>query len=539
MLAPVLTGMMACKAEETPPAPATESVVTCHDGVESRAWQDAQDDDALYATVADITIETTEGDWNLSESWTGCDVHLFVQDEPNQASGWPTDLWDRDVDDLFDALPENVHIFFVSTDSQTDDREEIIATMQEEVAEVLADLSSEEQEHWQARVHFTLDRDRKLDGWLGDTLQSPGWGTAIDRFQRIRYIGSYADYDRYNSSYGWFEPNLSMVANEAVHYNFEAVREAGIEADGATVVNIFEESYVSGNVYAEVELPDAETMAGFDTLTLDLYMGCDGEGEYGDCPAWDYMAYLFQCDLPDAENPYPDESCQPYVAEVMGECHADGVASGTECREASDCGTQRNSDSGAASDTAGAGTDSGTGSSDSGSEDSGTTEEAVDWTCEGYEVAIEADTLTGTCTTPLGETEEETYGCNEEGTGYDDLECDCDTELGRWITTYHREGRWVHDVSGLLPMLEAGGSQRYRFNTTGPYLLDLDLRLSDQGKSERPEELTFLFSGGYIGPSYNEGYEALEIEVPAEATRVELATVISGHGMADPGNCAE
>ena len=86
-------------------------------------------------------------------------------------------------------------------------------------------------------------------------MQYPAWGAGIDRLQRVRYIGSYADPYRYSSSAGWFEPNLRMAANEAVYYNFEAGREAALETDGADVVTIFDGDLCSGNVYVDATLP--------------------------------------------------------------------------------------------------------------------------------------------------------------------------------------------------------------------------------------------------------------------------------------------
>ena len=62
-------------------------------------------------------------------------------------------------------------------------------------------------------------------------LDYPGWGLGIDRLQRLRYIGSFADLTRYDGNLGWFAPNLSMAANEAVYYNFEALREDQLDAE--------------------------------------------------------------------------------------------------------------------------------------------------------------------------------------------------------------------------------------------------------------------------------------------------------------------
>ena len=49
-----------------------------------------------------------------------------------------------------------------------------------------------------------------------------------------------------------------------------------------------------------------------------------------------------------------------------------------------------------------------------------------------------------------------------------------------------------------------------------------------------------LYTGGSFNESYNSAYEPMDIDIPAEATRVELYAVISGHGWgAEVENCAE
>ncbi len=471
-------------------------------------FQDAADDSALYATAADFTVPTRDGDWTFSDHWTGCDSYLLIPDVPRQNQGWPTGIFERDVDALFEALPRNTQLLFMSSGTSTESINASLDTIQANVEAALAGMSEEDRAWWQPRIGYVTQRSSIISGWVGAVMGNPGWGVGIDRFQRIRYIGSFADPTRYQSSYGWFEPNLSMAANEAVYYNFEATREAALEAQDALVVDIFQGDRVAGSTYATVQLPDAATIAAYDSVSIDCTMGCEGNGEYGDCPAWDYMAYLFMCDMPaEPDNPYADTPCQPAVDEVLGLCTEDGSKTKTECRTAEDCG----SDAGVA------------------------------YACEGWAEAIPAATLEGACSSPLGEPTTGSHTCNEEGSGYDELHCaGCSTELGRWITTYHREGRWVHDVSPLLPMLAEGGSRQFRFNTTGPYELDVSLRFHDAGQPTRAEELIHLFSGCDLTGTCNDNYtEPVEVEIPADAAKVTLATVITGHGMSDPGNCAE
>ena len=332
-------------------------------------------------------------------------------------------LWDRDVDKLIDTLPDNTHVFFCSNIYNVEQRTAALDAMDIKISAILLIKTPAEREKLKRRLHIANWNCTSMDNVIGDINETVGWGVGIDRFQRIRYIGSYADPGRYDASQSWFAPNLSMAANEAKYYNFEYEREERLQAENATVLQLFDgevlkdPGWAGEKGYADVTFPDAETMQGFDSMELDLYLGCDGEGEYGTCPAWDYLVNLYLCDKDD-----PDT---------------------------------------------------------------------------------------------------------------------CNVEFGRWITTYHREGRWVHDVSALLPLIREGGTRRFAFYTQQPYEGRLSIRLFDSGKDARPVESHFLFSGGSFGPEYNDQYAPVTIPIPGDATKVELATVITGHGMESPGNCAE
>jgi len=391
----------------------------CEDlGLTVREFVDAEHNSNLYALAADVTIPTTDGDWNLKENWTGCEVYLFIQDTPSQNSGFPTHLWDRDVQDLLEALPENTHLFFMSDY----DDETIIQggrdKLMPQIDQFMEDLTEDEKWLLNRRLHYVETGSYELEGWLGEIMQSPGWGAAIDRLQGVRYIGSYGDPTRWYEPRGWFEPNISMAANEAVYYNFESDREDYLDANPATIVNLFAGDAVEDdNEYVYVTLPDQATMETFDTLEVDLYFGCIGEGEYQTCPSWDYIANLYLCD------------------------------------------------------------------------------------------ELDPDT--------------------------------CNLEIARWITTYHREGRWVHDISAMLPYLAAGGERRFRIYTANDYNVYLSFRFFNKTKDSRPTQSTYLFSGGAFDLDYNEAYTPTDIFIPATAVKVELATMITGHGMSSPGNCAE
>ncbi len=122
----------------------------------------------------------------------------------------------------------------------------------------------------------------------------------------------------------------------------------------------------------------------------------------------------------------------------------------------------------------------------------------------------------------------------------------CTQELARWITPYWREGRWVTDISAQLAALGAGGSRHLRWVANGQfdprrtdYLVSLSLRFSVSGRGLHPVSATPLWTGGDWNAAYDATKAPVVIDVPADAKKVELVTLITGHGGVAPTNCAE
>ena len=115
-------------------------------------------------------------------------------------------------------------------------------------------------------------------------------------------------------------------------------------------------------------------------------------------------------------------------------------------------------------------------------------------------------------------------------------------EMARFITTYHRESRWIVDASHALPWLQAGGEPTVRYEwapswNVQPTAVTTRFRFSNRGKADRASETVHLFSGGNLNTTYNDR-EPVEVDIPADVSRVELVTITTGHGMAT-SNCAE
>ena len=461
-------------------------------------------DGSLNALAGDFDLLERGGQFVYSANWSGCDSLVFILDAPRQNGSFSVDLWAADHAELLARSPDNVHYFFVPGDGA--DVEARLDTIQIGMNQALVGLDDDAFQDWQTRLHYVTETPSQIGGWLGAALQDPRWGIVIDREQRVRYVGSYADLERYDGDVGWFAPNLSKAANEARYANFTYDRQKTLDAEEVTEVDVWTGEVVQGSGFVEVTLPDAATMATFDTLEYDLNMECVGEGEFGTCPPWDYLVYMYQCDDEvDGADQFASTPCQQRVEEVQGVCVGEGTTAGEACTADLDC-------------------------------DDGT---AAITTCDGYVAPVAAERRTGACNNPMGEPTEGTYTCNADGTGFEDLSCPCGTETGRWITTYHREGRWVHDATPFLAFLKDGGTRRFRFYTSQPYELDLSFRLSNRGTGLRPTSLTRLYRGSGYGANVNDNYQPMDVDVPSSAEKVELVTVVSGHGGGGSYNCAE
>ncbi len=127
-----------------------------------------------------------------------------------------------------------------------------------------------------------------------------------------------------------------------------------------------------------------------------------------------------------------------------------------------------------------------------------------------------------------------------------DETCSDTREIARWITPYSRPGRmhWAWDASPFLGLVRDGGARTFRV-VTGPDWEEptpadvrVALRLSarDEPKAVAAE---LAFTGGDFDATYNAAHPPFHFTPPAGTTRVELVSIVSGHGQAPPDNCAE
>ena len=129
----------------------------------------------------------------------------------------------------------------------------------------------------------------------------------------------------------------------------------------------------------------------------------------------------------------------------------------------------------------------------------------------------------------------------------DGAACTQRRELGRWITPYWRRGRqhYVMDASALLGLLRAGGMQTF-FVELGPdwerattWHASVSLRFRHRGGVPGATGAERAFTGGTFDGTYNATHTPFTFTPPAGTTRVELVTMLTGHGQDATTNCAE
>lgn len=390
-------------------------------------------DEGPYGTLRhelmeDVSVELHDGStWSLSESWTGCDVTVVIPHTlPISAQNGGT-IWERDVLELALGSPRNARYLFVTNTTQSS-ADLLGPAMQTRVDEALQAMDPEDRDWWADRLHVAVPRTADLNNALEDILEGIGGrGFAIDRYQKVRGVGSFADVNRYQQALSdadqWpWEANLANARYETEYFNWQAseVDRLALDEDVLTI-DVWTGEVTEEFTEIEVVFPDAETLAGYDTLEIDIEQRCpnDNAAEFGNCGAWDYLAHVHVW----------NEADQAWV------------------------------------------------------------------------------------------------------------------ELVRYITTYHREGRWVIDATPGLVELAAGGTRLIKYThapswNTQPTKTWLSFRFTNRGKGMRASEATSLFGGGGFNENYNVDREPIDVAIPAGAQKVELYAIITGHG-ADTQSCAE
>jgi len=279
-------------------------------GLTRRVWDGATSDGDFDTVAPPFTLNLLDGttfDWALVS--TGCDTVVSVTYDPDyEASGfiaYPDLSRVGDIRDWLESSPQNVH-YLIWIDAFRD-REEPLAAVKEKVDEAISRIDDPAlQAWWASRVHYVTDAPNNPDGaeWIGtlnrtyrDTYPT-NWG--IDRFGVVRELGYLAD-----PNTGWEEAPPEFLTYEVQWFNHQSDLQDRLDADGATVFRAFD---TTDSRLVTLDLPDAATMATFDTLELDMSFICNGHPDPVMCGEWDYLAYAYLCDNDDPATTDVDES---------------------------------------------------------------------------------------------------------------------------------------------------------------------------------------------------------------------------------------
>ena len=121
-------------------------------------------------------------------------------------------------------------------------------------------------------------------------------------------------------------------------------------------------------------------------------------------------------------------------------------------------------------------------------------------------------------------------------------DCGETLELARWITPYWRRGlqRYRLELSHLLPLIDTAKRLRIvlgpDWERPTPWHIRASIHLAHDPDHIPPRGVIPLFGSAAFDDTYPRN---LTITVPAEATRVEVHALISGHGQTASDNCAE
>ena len=288
-------------------------------GLYREAWQDADSTYEFGDVAGDFTITNLDGStWSLQENWSGCESYVFlpyIQDlRQNPGPGWTGDsVWATDIGVLMTEGPRNVHYFFLSLETMGFARTTRVTGMRDRFEEVLAQVVPDpiEQEHWRERFHFASNRITEVPGSIGnyvsdyfDYMFSPEgvvdlgdrgmaqpplpFAFAIGRDQRWDPGGSLSEVVGRPEIY-------AMAAYLGHFFNHRASVRSKVAAEtDATVVELMNESVTERVFPKTVTLPDAATMAQFDTFEIDVEIRCPYRNPFA-CSEWDRIARIELC----------------------------------------------------------------------------------------------------------------------------------------------------------------------------------------------------------------------------------------------------
>jgi hypothetical protein len=271
---------------------------TCEDGLPPTPFDSSTTITAYDQPAPDFTVNTTDGEWTLSEHWTGCDNYVFVMYNSGYVTG-AEQLWTSSVAEIIDDSASNTHYFFVTLETglAAEDREARVLEVCDKIQAHLETTDQATKDHWADRIHYVTDIGRDipvvdgvLDAYAGEVHFT------IDRKQLVR--------EGHNTSYFTGSSWVSQFSNTrywARYYNAQYLLDKQLEeqetGEDVLVHRVADREDIAGSEPFNWTLPDAATIAGYEKLEIDMHVDCPGAGHpYGStCGEWDTVGSLWLC----------------------------------------------------------------------------------------------------------------------------------------------------------------------------------------------------------------------------------------------------
>ena len=454
-------------------------------------------------TSADFTIPEPidenlnfTNDWTFKQEWSGKDTYVFVIYNPTNPDSVIT--WNSanpvgqatELSLMFEKSPDNVHYFFGSYRDAGWMGD--VSYMSGRVNAALTTMSEEDREHWSDRVHYIAMDANFLEGSIADFIvakESPAW-FCIDQLQRWQEVGSFWDLN-FNQNFSWYR--FHFIANEPTYLNFEF----GLERELAAM------EYHSSIPCHERQYMPKNCIKGESVTLLEWNAG----DSYTHSGGWGGGTNIRNIELP--ENMEDFDSFAIYTYEA--------------CADHKGCN---------------------------------------EWDFIGYLNAYESEcsliefSLYNDCINQILPEFTSQEVCENAGHRWDeggeDSSPSCKgkwnrvwkAEVGRYITAYNREGRYISDVTPMLGVLKNENINEFNYWQPNAYGLTIKLFFWNENKEYTPVGAEYLHGATRkFNLDYNNIFGSenpFSYNVTDNTEKVEIVTFFTGHGHSSTDeNCAE
>ena len=435
-------------------------------------------------------------DWVFSQEWNGKDTYVFIIYNPTNPDSVIT--WNsanpigqaNELGQMFERSPDNVHYFFGSYRDGAWMGD--VTYMAGRVTYALATMSSEERDHWSERVHYIAMDANFLEGSISEfiaTHDSPAW-FCIDRLQRWQEVGSFWDLNL-NQNFSWYR--FHFIANEPIYFNYEFELERELAAM---------EYHASVPCDERLYVPEG-CIKGESVTLMEWKMG----ESYTHGGGWGGGTNIRNVELPANMNQFDSFAVYAYEA----------------CADHKGCN---------------------------------------EWDFIGYLNAYEASCslseheIYEDCVNQVLSEYESQESCESAGhrwdAGSEDSSEGCEgkwnrvwkAEIGRYITAYNREGRYISDATPMLGVLKSENINEFNYWQPNAYGLTIKLFFWNENKDYTPVGAEFLYGATRkFNLDYNDIFGSQNpfgYNVTDNIERVEIVTFFTGHGHSSTEeNCAE